>query len=190
MPVRPISQRSLLILPCRRAYVVALWTMVIGIVAGATAVISVAATGSIEWEWVGAAAVGLVLPRAAFAAWFETGIRCWNGGVRRFAAVLRRYVLWVCYYTIITAVGRGSAAPPRAMRAGTAWRSRGPNGERPLAAAVFANPPARWHQNLRLYARMMGNRWVLLLSPVVLLLDVLRDDAQDAAPPGSTYTLY
>jgi hypothetical protein len=190
MPVRPINQRSLLSLPFRRAYVVAFWMVAIAIVAVVTAMIHLAATGSFGWPWVGAAVVSLVLPRAAFAGWFEIGIRCWNGSVRRMAALLRRYVLWVCYYTIITAVGRGSAAPPRPMRSGTAWRPRGLNGERPLAAAVFADPPARWHQNLRVYARLTRNRWVLLLAPIVLLLDVLREDAHDAAPPGSTYTLY
>ena len=49
--------------------------------------------------------------------------------------------------------------------------------------------PERDH-GLDAFAQAPGNGWAVTLLPIVFLLTLLRDDEQQNALPGSTYTLY
>jgi hypothetical protein len=110
--------------------------------------------------------------------------------VRRLAAALRAYTLRVTYYLLCGAAATGgSTLELRAGAENTLWRPRTPRGDGE-AEIVGADATTSWSQALLACARWHGNRWMVLLVPVIWLLTVLREDGVDPAPPTSTYTLY
>ena len=176
-------------IPLRRAYVIAFWIAVSVVVALATAIAAAVTGRSLPWVWSGSAVVLMLLPRALSAAWFETGVRAWNAGARIASAALRGYVLFVCYHTLFRtiALAAGPAVlAPEPPLSGSAWRPR----ERNSWQAAFAAPSGSWAYGLRMYGRLSGSRWVVILLPILQLLAVFRDEAQDTTPSSSTYTLY
>jgi hypothetical protein len=118
------------------------------------------------WAW-GIGGLCLPLPGFVWPQWFEIGIRAWNKGVRVCAAVLRTYVLNVCYYVLFGAVSRAGSSlnVVRLNPEMSGWIPRAQNDPAPGV-------------------------WSAGLWPVLLLLRVLNDEAQDSAPPSGTYTLY
>jgi hypothetical protein len=180
---------SALTLPLRRAYVAAFWTVVAAALAAGTGIVAAAAGRSRPWAWSAAAVLLALAPRALSPFWLETGIRAWNAGTRLASGALRRYVLSVSYYTLFRALGlveeRGALTPEPPTRR-SAWRPR----KRDSWLDAFASPPGQWSRSLRMYGRLSGNRWVIVLLPILHVLNVLRDEAHDKAPSSSTYTLY
>jgi hypothetical protein len=176
----------------RRAEVAGFWilgTVVVWLSIGLAA----AAVGApAPWAWGTAAALALVLPGLVWHPWFETGVWAWNGSVRRLAGVLRTCVLAAGYFILFAAVGRAASsrdqARPRPDSSG--WLARTPGLF--LADRVGSRAPENpgSDQGLSAFARQPGNRWAVTLIPIVFLLTLLRDDEQQGAVQGSTYTLY
>jgi hypothetical protein len=89
--------------------------------------------------------------------------------------VLRRWVLTVCYFTLVALVGRAGSPMPA--------------GERSPRWTALQNDPARDARDLVAFCRR-EHRWALGLVPVLALLTLLSEGQTDSAPPSSTYTLY
>ena len=152
-----------MIISFRRAEVAAFW-VVVTLLSTAGAAIGARAVGA-SWWW---SVVGLTLlaPGLLSTRWFEFGVAVWNKVIGLAVPVLRSYVLAVCYYLlfgVIRYAGSSLALDSNANRSGWVPRSN-------------AQPPARV--------------WTACLWPVLLLLTVLGDDAQQSGPPSGTYTLY
>jgi hypothetical protein len=182
-----------LFIPLRRAHVAAFWCLAVAFAATVAANVAAAADAPAAWLW-GVAAAGLLLcPRVVSPPWFETGVRAWNAGVRLTAAALRRYVLFVCYGVLLVPVGLAASSRMSFARAAprrSAWLAVPVDAARPATKAAWA-PPRRWHRALAAYAASAPDRWwSILLSPVVLLLFLLREEGRESLPPCGTYTLY
>lgn len=159
----------------RRADVIGLWTVALIATAAVTALIASAAGARMPLVW------AVVVPAAACApglldrTWFERLVWLWNGCTRRTASALRRWVLFVTYFTVITIVSRaGSSIGKESASAG--WRRLGDN-DRALASELTGIISSE-------------HRWAFALKPVVRLLALLDENAAADLPPSTTYTLY
>ena len=176
----------------RRAEVAGFWilgTALVWLSIGLTA----AAVGSpAPWAWATAAAVVLVLPGLVWHPWFETGVWAWNGAVRRIAAGLRKCVLAAGYYILLASVSRSGSSKRQGhdQPVSSGWRVCAPGSRRSGGARTQAPETPATDQGLDAFVQVPGNRWAIALLPIVFLLALLRDDQQQNAPPGSTYTLY
>lgn len=183
--------RPSLRLSYRRADVAGFW--ILSTTALALSLVSMAAAlgSQTPWAWGAAGGAVLLLPRLVWPPWFDTGIRAWNGLARRSTAALRTYVLKVCYHTLFAAVGRSGSALELLLPQASAsrWIRRDRSVSSP-DAALRDQDGTQWYHGLLACARTTGNRWVVCLLPLVLLLILLRDEQQESVPPGSTYTLY
>jgi hypothetical protein len=163
----------------RRAHLVAFWIVWAAILWLAIAAGLSAAGARGGWAAGASGAALAIVPGLVWRPWFELGVRLWNGVTWRLAAALRRYALAIVYFVMVAPVAAcGSPigeSLPRTRTSG--WRTR--------AELGFADPAG-----LAAFARHSGRGWAFCLMPAVLLLSVLRDDAEAAAPPAGTYTLY
>jgi hypothetical protein len=170
-------------LSLRRGDLAGLWIVVVTTVAASAAVASSAMGAGAPWLWGTGAGILVLIPGLFRTQWFELGIWVWNGCVRHIAAVLRRYVLAVGYYTILAALGTTKCSFDFAatQRRESMWMPRRPQ-----------TPPGEEerHHGLLSAATAPGRAWVIVLFPLVFLLDLLRDEQQDSIPPSSTYTLF
>lgn len=175
-----------LTLSYRRADTIGFWVLGSVLVWLSTTVAAVAAGLPAPWAWGPVAVTALVLPGLFWRQWFERGIWAWNGLTRRVATALRSYVLAVCYYILFSAIGlSGSTLDLAAGQPGRSrWLRRG--GQPPAALGGDA-PQSNGFID---FARTSGNRWAITLVPILFLLRLLKDDEQESAVPGSTYTLY
>ena len=175
-----------LALSYRRADVTGLWLIIVAVAALIAFVGASAARATDPWLWALGAAGASVAPGIAAPRWFAFGVRAWNGLTRRAATLLRGYVVAVCYYTIFLAMARrGRSATTSAQDDGSLWHVRH---DRTSGSTPAAGRHDR--RGLAAAARRAGNAWMFCLAPVLVLLDVLADDASSSTPPGSTYTLY
>lgn len=186
MPVHSTDGLPSLLIPLRRAYMVAFWIVASACAAAGATLMADVAEATPAWPWSAAAAASALLSGVACPELLPLGIRAWNGLARRVAGALRSYTLRVCYYTLVLPVGVAGRGGPGTLPASEAgWLRR--EAEHQWEAAL----PRSWQQGLSAYARSRPERrWSLTLVPLVVLLTVLRDEAQDTVPPGSTYTLY
>jgi hypothetical protein len=177
-----------LTLSYRRADVAGFWilgTVVAWVSIGLTA----AAVGArAPWAWGTTAATALVLPRLVWRPWFETGVWAWNGCVRRVAGGLRMCVLAAAYYILFAAVGRSQLVFGQPEASG--WRLRTSIALRKDHVRSRASARPEQDHGLYAFAKAPRNGWAVTLLPIVWLLTLLRDDEQQNALPGSTYTLY
>jgi hypothetical protein len=143
-----------------------------------------------SWAWGAAAGVSVLLPALLWTAWFELGIRAWNKLMRGSIVVLRAYVLKVCYYVLLAAVGRAGSSLDLVLQPGEAsrWVRRDRPGCRVHAPEFSARIP--WYRASDAVGRTGGRSWVVCLLPVVLLLRVLRNEWLENTPSSTTYTLY
>jgi hypothetical protein len=184
------SARPSLTIAFRRAETAAFWIMTTALLAVALAVSAIAVGARAWWLW-GAAGLLVVLPGLVWPKWFEMGIRGWNKGVKLVMAVLRAYVLRVCYYGQFGALSlTGSSLDLERSADVSRWVPR----PRVVPAFSEAGPRTesggwREHGLLRI-ARTPTKTWMISLLPALLLLRLLRDEGQESALPSSTYTLY
>jgi hypothetical protein len=150
----------------RRAEMKAFWILTTAMLSVALGLASAALGVRAPWAW-GAVGLCLPLPGLVWPQWFEIGIRAWNKGVRVSAALLRTYVLKVCYYLLFGAASRTGSS---------------------LDLVLGKDEVSRWIPRAR--HDPTPGAWTVCLRPVLLLLLLLRDEAQESAPPTSTYTLY
>jgi hypothetical protein len=180
----------------RRADMTAFWLLTSALSSIALALVATAVGAKAPWVW---ALAGLcpAVPGLVWPLWFEMGIRAWNKAARLTTAALRTYVLRVSYYLMFGAVSRtGSLLDLRLRQTELSrWipRSRhdstdGAQSRRDGDAANVGTGPL-WLAVMR-SARTGGKTWTLCLMPVMLLLLMVRDEAQESAPPSSTYTLF
>lgn len=176
----------------RRAEVAGLWIVATFVIALAVRAAAMVMDAPAPWAWGAAIAAILVLPGVVWPAWFEGGVWFWNGSVRHLAIWLRRYVLGVCYYVVIAAVGDRGAAPAGlpATDGRSWWIPRPGFGGTSPVRIDDETAPSGWWQALRRSTASQGNAWTIALLPALALLVLLRDEQQDTAPPVSTYTLY
>jgi hypothetical protein len=176
----------------RRAEVAGFWILGIVVVWLSIGVTAAAAGVRAPWTWGTTAALVLVLPGLVWHPWFETGVWLWNGSVARIARGLRMCVLAAGYYILVAAVGRSASSrnPAISQSHPSGWFVRTPGVPRPDHTHLL--PPGRpgSDQGLEAFARIPGNGWAVTLAPILFLLTLLRDDQQENAVPGSTYTLY
>jgi len=159
----------------RRADVIGLWAVVLITTAAVTAFIASAARVREPWVWALIVPAALCAPGLWHRAWFERLVWLWNGCTRRTAAGLRRWVLFVTYFTVITMVSRaGSSIGKESASAG--WRRLGGN-DHALASELTGIISGE-------------HRWAFALKPVVLLLALLDENAAADLPSSTTYTLY
>jgi hypothetical protein len=174
----------------RRAEMTAFWILTTAIVSVALGLASAAFGGRAPWAW-GAAGLSLLLPGLVWPQWFEFGIRVWNKSVRLTAAVLRKYVLKVVYYVLFGAVSRTGSSLDLELRATevSRWIPRAED------YSAFHDDPSLGTREERAHGlntlpRRPGQAWRVCLQPALLLLKLLRDEAQESVPSSSTYTLY
>lgn len=174
----------------RRAEVAGFWLVTTGLVSLSIGLMAFVRGAPAPAAWATAAAIGLVLPGLVWRPWFETGVWFWNGSMRRVAAALRTYVLAVSYYTLFTAIACGGSSfdPGKRRPARSTWHERDRLASHQDDRVWW--PFARRTHGLAAFARTAGNTWAVTLFPLVFLLTLLRDDEQEDAVPGSTYTLY
>ena len=111
-------------------------------------------------------------------------------------AALRGYVLKVGYYLLFGAVSRTGSSLD--LRLGTSevsrWIPRSATIDRRCARSAIGGrrrtPAGVARCSRDASSRTAGKAWTVCLMPVMLLLLVLRDEAQESAPPSSTYTLF
>jgi uncharacterized membrane protein len=175
----------------RRAEIRALW-LVSTVALAFILVAAAAALGStVPSVWAAGALVVLV-PGLVWSQWFEIGVRAWNKGVRLITGLLRAYTLGVCYYVLFTSVSLAGSSLGLGLgrRKISCWIPRAKR-EATLDKRTALDPRDGWSTELLALARRPGNRWMVCLLPVVLLLHLLREDRQESAlPSSSTYTLY
>jgi hypothetical protein len=159
----------------RRADVMGFWTVVLVLIGVVTTVAALILGARAPWAWGLAGTIALVAPRLVRQTWFEDGIWFWNGCTRRAKAGLRRWILMVAYFIVITVIGRAGSSIDRRSR-GAEWLRR--DETTPPSVPDLAEFCRREHL------------WALVLMPVLSLLAVLEDVPQDAVPPSTTYTLY
>jgi hypothetical protein len=175
----------------RRADVGAFWVLLTSVVSLALVVVASALGAHTPWAW-GLAGLCLALPRLVWSPWFEMGVRAWNKGVSLSLPVLRAYVLRVCYYLLFGPLSRGGAGLGLALATSEAsrWIPRERHdasfGDRDRVSSAGG----WWGRELLNGAKNPGKAWTVCLLPVVMLLLVLRDEAQESAVPSNTYTLY
>lgn len=179
-----------LTLEYRRAFVTAFWLLVVAVVMASGSAAAYVAGLSYALAWGAGAAVLGVLPGLFWEPWFEYGVWAWNGVSRRVAAGLRAYALRVGYYAIVCPLALAGRSPefasPPSGASGWVTRHHGAADR----AAYAGDPLASACRSLRAFARADGNRWALSLLPLVFLLSLVREEAQESAVPGNTYTLY
>lgn len=184
--MRPTSQLPSLTIAFRRAEMTAFWILATALLSVAFGLASAGLGMHAPWAW---AAVGLslLLPGLFWSRWFEVGIRGWNKGVRVSSAVLRAYVLRVCYYLLFTALSAAGSSLHLALGSGevSRWIPRA-RGEFSFSQ-VSSTARDDWSDGL---AKGWSNAWMVCLLPVLWLLRLLRDEGLESAPPSSTYTLY
>ena len=166
----------------RRADILAFW--VLATVAIATIVGFAAALAEQSWAWGIAAACALLIPGVFWRPWFEGGITIWNTVARAVASAIRTYAMAVAYYVLFAAVGRAGSSLDIGSHPGGAskwW---------PVIDAQDDGMAAANRQRLMSWMQMRANVWAISLTPVLVLLRVLKIEQQDSAPPSSTYTLY
>jgi hypothetical protein len=176
----------------RRAEIAAFWTVataVLFLVLGLTAK-TLGSTAALSWA---ASGIVVLFPGIVWRPWFEFGVRGWNKGMRWLTAAMRAYVLKVCYYVVFNAVGQTGSALDLAARENdvSRWIRRN-EGSGEGFGFLHRTDGAGWggEQSLLALARSPGRAWLVCLMPVVMLLMLLRDEAQDSSLPSSTYTLY
>ena len=179
-----------LYLSYRRAQVRAFWILVTTLLMLASTALAVILDARSAWVWGVAVPLLTLFPGLIWPRWFETGIRVWNGLVRRVRHVVSAYALTVCYYTLFAALGwnESSTKGLRRPSSGSCWMPRPAGVDRPDASQTLTQFAA-WSSGVVESARNRRNAWVLLLLPLIFLLIVLSDDPDDT-PLGSTYTLY
>jgi hypothetical protein len=130
--------------------------------------------------WGAAAGTAVLLPGLFWRPWFETGVKAWNKSVRVIAPALRTYVLLA---------RSGSSLDARFREGESKWSPKA--ARLPSTVADQAFPVLEpLHRGLYVWARSTRSEWMILLVPMVFLLNLLTEEAQDSAPPSSTYTLY
>jgi hypothetical protein len=67
------------------------------------------------------------------------------------------------------------------------WHIHSDSAQRAMREAVRGEA---WLSDLTKHARTTGNWWLLSLVPLIFTLSLIGEEAQDTAPPTSTYTLY
>jgi hypothetical protein len=175
---------SCLTISYRRAEMIGFWIIAVLLLSLAVALTTWLVGVDRPVAWAAGACAAALLPRVVSDRWFATGVRVWNGIVRRTAAVLRVYVVAVCYYTLFTALGlKASGRRAQHPRTGSWWLARETH-------SLRVRPHTAEDRGLAASAGRLGNAWMLWLAPVVFLLEVLGDDHVRTAPPASTYTLY
>lgn len=175
----------------RRAEIVAFWTVataVFFLVLGLTAK-TLGSTAPLSWA---ASGIVVLFPGIVWRPWFEFGVRGWNKVVRGLTAAMRAYVLKVCYYVVFNAVGQAGSALDLAARDDVSrWIRRNKRSGEGFGFLHRTGSAAGGHeQSLLALAGSPGRAWLVCLMPVVMLLMLLRDEAQDSSLPSSTYTLY
>lgn len=167
----------------------AFWILTTTVLCLGIGVVSWALGVKASWGW---AATGLtvLLPGAVWTPWFEIGIRAWNKGVRLTVPLVRAYVLKVSYWVLISSVGRASSTLDLSLGSTdrSRWIPRGPRRDE-----IGGDGPFPRHQpasGLVAWAWCRGKTWRLSLLPVMLLLTLLGDEAEQSGPPTGTYTLY
>jgi hypothetical protein len=176
-----------LTLSYRRSEILMLWTAGMLVLAGLIAAAAVVVGVPVPWRWSAALVVMLVVPGMFDRGWFQRAIRVWNGLTWRLVRVLRAYTLSVAYSVLFAAAGRSlkRTTPAGPMR-GSSWTAI----RRESAGDDATTESASWFAALCAFARQPGHRWTWSLVPLLVVLNLLKDDAQDTTPPGSTYTLY
>jgi len=124
--------------------------------------------------------------------WFELGVRAWNKGVGLVAALLRGYILRVCYFLFLAVTSWSGSA----LRLGpgvsgaSGWIPRSLR-DLPMDLMTLGPSGPEWRmRELPVAGGKWANAWMVLLKPFVALLHLLRDQTRESAPPSSTYTLY
>ncbi len=133
----------------------------------------------------------ILLPGLFRSDWFELGIKGWNKGVGIIAALLRGYVLRVCYFLFLAVTSSSGSAlrlGPGVLGA-SGWVPRSLR-DLPMDVSTLGASRLELRTQLSGAAGKWANAWMLLLKPFVVLLRLLRAEARDSAPPSSTYTLY
>jgi hypothetical protein len=191
IPVPWTSAPPSMTLGHRRAEVAAFWIVFTPAVMTAVGLL-VWALG-LNWPAVWALAGFLILlPRLFRSDWFELGVRGWNRGVGIIAALLRGYVLRVCYFLFLAVTSASGSALRRGqgVSGASGWI---PRSLRDLPMDVMtpgASGPELRMRELPGAGGKWANAWMVLLKPFVVLLRLLRAETRDSAPPSSTYTLY
>jgi len=175
----------------RRAEVIAFWTVataVLVLVLGITAK-ALGSTTPLSWAVTGFV---VLVPGIVSRTWFEFGVRGWNKGVRWLTAAMRAYLLRICYYVVLNSVSHTGSALELAVRKGdvSRWIRRNDRSSEGFGFLRTGSVARDDDQSLLALARGPGRAWLVSLMPVVLLLMLLRDEAQDSSLPSSTYTLY
>ena len=138
------------------------------------------------------AGVLILLPGLFRSDWFELGVKGWNKGVGIIAALLRGYVLRVCYFLFL-AVTSSSGSVLRlgpGVLGASGWIPRSLRDLPMDVITLGASGPELRMRELPGAGGKWANAWMVLLKPFVVLLRVLRAETRDSAPPSSTYTLY
>jgi hypothetical protein len=175
----------------------AFWVMTSVVCSVVFGLVAMALGARAPWEWA-IAGLCVALPGLVSPLWFEIGIRAWNKGARVTTAVLRRYVLTVSYYLLFGAVSRAGSSLE--LRLGSTEMSRWiprdrhnstVGGSSPVDVDLGTDRKAGrgWLEVMR-SSRTAEKAWTACLMPIMLLLLLLRDEAQESAPPSSTYTLF
>jgi hypothetical protein len=141
--------------------------------------------------WAAAAAAVLIVPGLFWHPWFDCGVWLWNGVVGRVAMIMRYWTLAVCYYVLFPAVGLTGSTFSRVSRGhGSSWQPRSLQTSRHDTIGAASDDAGEPDLGLTAFCRARGNGWALTLRPIAMVLLLLREERQDHAVPGSTYTLY
>ncbi|MGH7264020.1 MAG: hypothetical protein ACREMB_04080 [Candidatus Rokuibacteriota bacterium] len=182
--------------PPRRAWLRSFWLVLwlgVGLLV-ASVVALVASPARSVWALIAIPVLvvpGLVRPELAAAPY-----SAWNAAARLFCRGASVLVRGICFYLVITAVGRtGSAlALGRPGSADSLWVSRRtPKTLRYLLQyeAGTARPPrGGWIRAYLGWALDSGNGWAVCLLPFFALLSVFESGRPDSATPAQNYTLY
>ena len=119
--------------------------------------------------------------------------RAWRRLGRSVARYGSLYVLGVCYFVVVAAVGRAGSALVLAAPPGprSAWTPRDGRSGGPRGDVTVIEPPRRsWVSRYVAWAWASGHAWACCLVPFLALLGALEVEPDAAEPATTTYTLY
>jgi hypothetical protein len=157
----------------------------------ASSIVAIALGAPAPGRVAAAVAAAVLLPGVVWRAWFEKGIWLWNACTYFLARGLSAYILRVSYLCLMAPLGLSPSSidlsPSAPHRSRWVERPAATGGKASVGRAL--SPREELHHRLHAFVRTPGNGWAIALFPV-FLLGWLRHTTQEAAPPGSTYTLY
>lgn len=121
--------------------------------------------------------------------------RAWNKLAREFSRGARHWLIGICYYVILVAVGQTKSSiklkhPSPQESSWVARRGRTVEHAPHLDGSARESPRRGWIRSYTSWAVQSGNTWVLGLLPFIVMLSALEVDQQENPLPADIYTLF